>query len=87
MLFSWLIVFSVDATIAFGSGLTVNWGGKPIGSLKMKDLQVTGDVGATIDMESTFEVADVDHLTAFTKTLLTEESFEWDISAENLTGE
>ena len=51
----------------------------------MKDIKVTGDVGGTIDAQSSFEVADVGHLTDFTKVLLTEESFDWEISGDNLT--
>ncbi|EGO25193.1 hypothetical protein SERLADRAFT_448192 [Serpula lacrymans var. lacrymans S7.9] len=76
----------VDATISFGSGLTVSWSGQPLGSLKMQDVNIVGDVGATLNVESTFEVADLDLLTNFTKVLLTEESFDWDITGENLTG-
>ncbi|PPQ99716.1 hypothetical protein CVT24_009699 [Panaeolus cyanescens] len=74
-----------DAIISFPSGLTISWQGQPLGKVSMKDLQVVGDVGGTIDAESTFEVVDVEHLTAFTKALLTEESFDWEISGENLT--
>ena len=53
--------------------------------MKMPDVSLTGDVGASLDLEAEFSVADVDYLTEFTKVLLTEESFEWDISGENLT--
>ncbi|KIY74263.1 hypothetical protein CYLTODRAFT_363931 [Cylindrobasidium torrendii FP15055 ss-10] len=74
-----------DAVISFGNGLTVSWDGKPLGSLKMDNLSITGDVGGEIDMSSDFEVADVEHLTTFTKTLLTEESFEWEISGSGLS--
>ncbi|KIJ67573.1 hypothetical protein HYDPIDRAFT_180379 [Hydnomerulius pinastri MD-312] len=75
-----------DATISFGNGLTVSWNGQPLGVMKLSDVNVVGDVGATLDAQTTFEVADVDHLTSFTKVLLNEESFQWDISGENLTG-
>ncbi|KAJ7143355.1 hypothetical protein C8R43DRAFT_1089003 [Mycena crocata] len=76
-----------DAAITFGGkGLTVNWAGQPIGHITMDPLKVAADTGATLDTESTFTVADVDHLTAFTKTLLTEESFNWEITGDNLTG-
>jgi hypothetical protein len=74
-----------DAVISFPSGLTIAWQGQPIGHVAMKDISVTGDVGGAIDTEATFTVADVGHLTDFTKALLTEESFEWEISGENLT--
>ncbi|KAF8891683.1 hypothetical protein BD779DRAFT_1661547 [Infundibulicybe gibba] len=75
-----------DANIAFPQGLSVMWSGKALGTIKLDTVKVIGDVGATLDLESDFVVADVDHLTAFTKVLLTEESFEWVISGENLTG-
>ncbi|TFK54041.1 hypothetical protein OE88DRAFT_1732763 [Heliocybe sulcata] len=74
-----------DANIAFGSGLTISWAGKALGSIKMPDVKLTGDVGAQLNLDATFEVADVDHLTNFTTVLLTEESFEWEIAGENLT--
>ncbi|KAI0321180.1 hypothetical protein OF83DRAFT_1280620 [Amylostereum chailletii] len=74
-----------DAIISFGNGLTINWSGKALGSIKMPDINVTGDVGAEFNVDAAFNVSDVDHLTDFTRTLLTEESFEWDITGENLT--
>ncbi|KAH7926942.1 hypothetical protein BV22DRAFT_1007914 [Leucogyrophana mollusca] len=74
-----------DATISFGNGLTVSWNGQPLGTMKMADVNVVGDVGATLDTQATFEVADVGHLTDFTKVLLNEESFQWDITGDNLT--
>ncbi len=51
----------------------------------MPPVDLTGDVGAQLDLTADFEVADVSHLADFTRTLLTEESFEWEISGENLT--
>jgi len=33
----------------------------------MPDINITGDVGAQFEMEANFEVADVGHLTEFTK--------------------
>ncbi|KAA1471743.1 hypothetical protein DENSPDRAFT_133322 [Dentipellis sp. KUC8613] len=74
-----------DARISFGNGLTVSWSGQPLGSIKMPDINITGDVGAQFEIEATFNVADVDHLTNFTKVLLTEESFDWMISGDNLS--
>ncbi|KAJ7668375.1 hypothetical protein DFH06DRAFT_1181491 [Mycena polygramma] len=75
-----------DASIAFGGkGLTVNWAGQALGHITMDPLKVAADIGATLDTSSTFTVADVDHLTEFTKALLTEESFDWQITGENLT--
>ncbi|KAF9071074.1 hypothetical protein BDP27DRAFT_1419362 [Rhodocollybia butyracea] len=74
-----------DATISFPQGLTVQWSGQTLGSLQMDNVSVIGGQGAQINVASNFQVANVDTLTAFTKTLLTEESFEWVISGENLT--
>ncbi|KAI0631497.1 hypothetical protein C8Q77DRAFT_1218963 [Trametes polyzona] len=75
-----------DAKISFPAGLTIEWSGKPIGSIKMPDLDVAADVGATFEIDADFEVADVGHLTDFTKAMLTEESFDWVISGSNLSG-
>lgn len=57
----------VDATIAFPSGLMISWQGKPLGKIKMQDINIAGDVGASLDYRSDFQVTDVDHLTKFTK--------------------
>ena len=35
--------------------------------MKMDDVKVTGDIGATLDAQTTFQVADVNYLTEFTK--------------------
>lgn len=77
---------SVDATISFGDGLAVSWNGQALGTMHMDDVNIVGDVGATLNVQSTFEVADVNVLAQFTQVLLNEESFQWDISGENLTG-
>ncbi|TFY72142.1 hypothetical protein EVG20_g865 [Dentipellis fragilis] len=74
-----------DAVISFGNGLTVSWSDQPLGSIKMPDINIMGDVGAQFEIEATFDVADVGHLTDFTKVLLTEESFDWMISGDNLS--
>ncbi|KAL1743139.1 hypothetical protein HDZ31DRAFT_83635 [Schizophyllum fasciatum] len=74
----------IDAVIAFTNGLSVKWDGKELGSIKMDNISITGDVGGDINVTSAFNVADMDHLTDFTKTLITEESFEWEISGDGL---
>ena len=53
--------------ISFPSGLTVSWEGQSLGSIRMNDVNVVGDVGAAIDADSLFTVANVPHLTDFTK--------------------
>ncbi|EIW52711.1 uncharacterized protein TRAVEDRAFT_134842 [Trametes versicolor FP-101664 SS1] len=75
-----------DAKISFPAGLTIEWNGAPIGSINMPDIDIASDVGATFEIDANFEVADVDHLTNFTKVMLTEESFDWIISGSNLSG-
>ncbi|KAG2368054.1 hypothetical protein BDR07DRAFT_1391769 [Suillus spraguei] len=75
-----------DAIITFNNGLTVSWDGQPIGVMKMDPVNVVGDVGATLNVQTTFEVANADYLANFTKAMLNDESFEWDISGDNLTG-
>lgn len=41
--------------------------GAEIGTLKLGDVTVVGDVGATLDQSGQFTVTNVDHLTEFTK--------------------
>ncbi|KAI0305626.1 hypothetical protein B0F90DRAFT_1815219 [Multifurca ochricompacta] len=74
-----------DAEISFGTGLTISWSGRPLGNFKMPNINITGDVGSQFEVEATFEIADVGHVTDFTKVLLTLESFDWVISGENLS--
>ncbi|GAA95808.1 hypothetical protein E5Q_02465, partial [Mixia osmundae IAM 14324] len=73
-----------DAVITFTQGLTVAWNGAPLGQIAMPDISLVGDVGATLNLEAAFAVADVGHLTDFTSYLLTEESFTWEIYGQNL---
>ena len=51
----------------------------------MPEVQLTADEGAQLDITADFSVSDVGHLTNFTRVLLTEESFEWEIAGDNLT--
>ncbi|KAH9934026.1 uncharacterized protein BXZ73DRAFT_100865 [Epithele typhae] len=74
-----------DAKIAFPEGLTIVWNDKPLGSIKMPDVDVVGGVGASFEVDTTFAVADVAHLADFTKTMLTAEEFDWVISGSNLS--
>ncbi|GJJ06156.1 hypothetical protein Clacol_000345 [Clathrus columnatus] len=74
-----------DAEINFNAGLSISFNGQTLGTLQMPNVQVIGDVGAQLNVSATFNIADVDRLTNFTRVLLTEEQFVWDISAENLT--
>jgi hypothetical protein len=73
-----------DANISFPDGLIISWSGKPLGTIQMPDVEVVGDSGAKINNQNTFQVADVDHLTNFTKALLTTESFNWTVTGNNL---
>ena len=60
----------VDAKIGFPAGLDVAWQGNMFGNIKIDAVQVTGDVGATLDNDSTFNVVDLGTLTEFTKVCL-----------------
>lgn len=51
----------------------------------MPDVQLAADEGAQLDITADFSVSDVGHLTNFTRVLLTEASFEWEIAGDNLT--
>jgi len=57
----------VNAKIDFPAGLDVAWQGNTFGNVKIDAVQVTGDVGATLDNDSTFNVIDLGTLTEFTK--------------------
>ncbi|KAI0668274.1 hypothetical protein C8Q78DRAFT_1081656 [Trametes maxima] len=74
-----------DSKISFPAGLTIEWSGRPIGSIKMPDVDITANIGANFEIDADFEVADVDHLANFTKVMLTKESFDWVISGNNLS--
>lgn len=56
-----------DATISIPSGLTVSWNENALGTISMPDINVVGAVGAVLDTTASFQVADVDLLTEFTK--------------------
>lgn len=63
-----LILYAiVDAEIEFGEGLTISFSGQPLGKIMLPKVQVAGDVGAKLDVTASFQVADVDRLTSFTK--------------------
>jgi hypothetical protein len=40
---------------------------RPIGVMKMDRVNVVGDVGAMLNMQSTFEVANADYFASFTQ--------------------
>ncbi|PWZ00897.1 hypothetical protein BCV70DRAFT_84414 [Testicularia cyperi] len=74
-----------DAVIQFTEGLNVTWEGRLLGQIAMPNVSLAGDVGATLEIEAQFVVADVDYLTTFTKYLLTEQSFVWNIAGNGLS--
>lgn len=57
----------VDAKISFPSGLNIAWQDKIFGGLRMNPVSVTGDVGATLNDDASFDVVDIETLTEFTK--------------------
>ena len=50
----------------------------------MPNVSLVGDVGADLNIDAAFAVADVGHLTDFTTYLLTQPSFTWQIYGQNL---
>ncbi|CDR88214.1 uncharacterized protein SPSC_03875 [Sporisorium scitamineum] len=74
-----------DATIQFRNGLNVTWNGRLLGQIAMPNVSLAGDVGATLEILAQFAVADVGYLTEFTKYLLTEQSFVWNIAGDGLS--
>lgn len=73
-----------DATLEFAEGLNVTWNGRLLGKLAMPNVSFVADVGATLEIMAQFVVADVDYLTEFTRYMVTERSFVWNIAGENL---
>ncbi|WFD49313.1 hypothetical protein GLX27_003993 [Malassezia furfur] len=73
-----------DAVIKFTQGLQLTWNNRVLGQIAMPDIQLAADEGAQLDLEADFAVADKDALTAFTKFLVTQPSFVWEISGEGL---
>ncbi|EPQ29604.1 uncharacterized protein PFL1_02823 [Pseudozyma flocculosa PF-1] len=73
-----------DAVIQFTEGLTISWEGRPLGQIAFPNVSLAGDVGATLELEAQFAVADVGYLTEFTKYLLTQQSFVWNIAGKGL---
>ncbi|KAG8833980.1 hypothetical protein FRC17_009762 [Serendipita sp. 399] len=74
-----------DATISFPDGLSVYWNNQQLGKMAMPDVQLVADVGATLDLKAAFAVSNGGQLAAFTKTLIQDDNFEWEIKGENLT--
>lgn len=74
-----------DATISFTNGLDVTWNGRLLGKIAMPNVTLAGDVGATLEILAQFVVADVGYLTEFTRYLLTEQSFVWNIAGNGLS--
>lgn len=74
-----------DATVNFNNGLNVTWNGRLLGQLAMPNIAFVADVGATLEIMAQFVVADVAYLTEFTRVMVTEQSFVWNIAGDNLT--
>ncbi|RUS16102.1 hypothetical protein BC937DRAFT_91614, partial [Endogone sp. FLAS-F59071] len=73
------------AEIAFPTGVTVSWNGRMLGQLAMPTIFAAADVGATIDLNATFTVADTGAMADFSTAMLNEASFEWDITASGVS--
>lgn len=74
-----------DAVIKFPNGLQLTWNNKVLGQISMPDIPVVAEEGATLNVQADFAVKDVDALTEFTKFMVLQPSFVWNIAGENLT--
>lgn len=75
----------LTAVISFPEPLAISWNGQQIGALSMPAVTAEPGVGAVLNLDATFQVSNVDALTNFTKYLLNEPSFVWDITANNVS--
>ncbi|WFC96531.1 hypothetical protein MBRA1_003192 [Malassezia brasiliensis] len=73
-----------DAVIRFPQGLQLSWNNQVLGQIAMPNIQLEAEDGAQIDLEAEFAVRNTDALTSFTKFLVTEPSFVWEITGEGL---
>ncbi|KAI9459105.1 hypothetical protein F5148DRAFT_1001220 [Russula earlei] len=71
-----------DAEISFETGLIIAWSGGVLGRIKMPNIAIAGRYGGEFEVETTFEIKHVGHLTEFTKVLLSHESFDWVITGD-----
>jgi Protein of unknown function (DUF3712) len=78
-------VSTFDVDISFPEGLKISWNGSPFGTFNMCDIYVVGNGSTKFDKTGTFQVADVNCLTDFMKTLLTSECIEMTITGSNLS--
>ncbi|KAE8229507.1 hypothetical protein CF326_g5523 [Tilletia indica] len=74
-----------DATISFPAGLTVVWEGRTLGTIDLPGIDVVGDVGGSLNSNAKFRVADASAIGDFAKRLLLDESFVWEIVAQNVS--
>ncbi|WFC96532.1 hypothetical protein MBRA1_003193 [Malassezia brasiliensis] len=74
-----------DAVISFPQGLQLSWNNRVLGQIAMPNITLVAEEGAQIDLEADFAVASVDALTEFTKFLVTQQSFVWEVSGEGIT--
>ncbi|KAI8979283.1 hypothetical protein BDF20DRAFT_1000640 [Mycotypha africana] len=75
----------MDATISFPSPLTIAWEGKTLGTVSMATINSKADVGATFTVEGSFTVANGDDMAAFSAYLINNESFEWEITTNDVS--
>ncbi|KAG0210313.1 hypothetical protein BGX28_009469 [Mortierella sp. GBA30] len=79
-----------DAEITFPSGSTVAWlnngAESPIGQIAMPQVSAKADIGAQLALTNVpFHVASASNMGDFVGYSLKAESFEWSVSAENMT--
>lgn len=73
-----------DGLVHFPQGMRVNYQGRLLGHIPFPDITLVGDVGATINVTTTFSVANVSFMEEFTKDALNNPSFTWDIASDGI---
>ncbi|KAL1921322.1 uncharacterized protein VTP21DRAFT_11038 [Calcarisporiella thermophila] len=74
-----------SAKIHLNKPLTISWKGKKLVSANLPDITSEPDVGAIIDVDSDATILDVAANEEFTKALLNEATFDWQIYAEDIS--
>lgn len=74
-----------DAVVSFPSGLSIYWQGQLLVQTAFPNITLTGDLGASLNVQIEGQIPDVDYFTTFLKSAITDPAFEWTIRGESLS--
>ncbi|CEH17102.1 Protein of unknown function DUF3712 [Ceraceosorus bombacis] len=74
-----------DGTVSFPEGLTIYWEGRPLTSTAFPNITLTGDLGASLNIELEGQIPDVGYFTDFLKMAITSPSFVWNIRGSGIS--